>query len=238
MKTVRGSLHLIPVPLGESALRATLSPSAVQAALALEYFIVENEKTARHFLKVIDYPRPLREVRIEKFDKESDRDCASALLQPVLDGRSAGVLSEAGAPAIADPGALLVSAAHGMGIRVVPHSGPTSMMLALMAAGFNGQRFAFNGYLPVAKQDCRRAISDHERQSRAQDSTQIFIETPYRNDALMQAFAETCDASTRLCIAADLTLETEWICSQTIAEWRTHRKSIGRRPCVFLLYAR
>jgi 16S rRNA (cytidine1402-2'-O)-methyltransferase len=148
------------------------------------------------------------------------------------------VLSEAGSPAIADPGALLVEAAHRLGIRVVPHAGPSAIMLALMASGFNGQRFAFHGYLPVPAEDCRRAIAARERESREQNATQIFIETPYRNDALLQAFLATCQNTTRLCVASDLTLAGESIRSATIAEWKAGNTGIGRRPTVFLFYAR
>jgi len=147
------------------------------------------------------------------------------------------VLPEAGCPAIADPGALLVAAAHHAGLRVVPHAGPSAPLLALMASGFNGQRFTFRGYLPVPKDRCRREIVKLERESRAQDMTQIFIETPYRNDALLRVLLETCDGRTRLCVASDLTLASETIRSTTIAAWNREKTEIGRRPSVFLLYA-
>jgi 16S rRNA (cytidine1402-2'-O)-methyltransferase len=238
MSTPRGSLHLIPVTLGEADARAVLPASAIEIAASLDYFLVENAKSARHFLKGIAHPRPLREIEIEIFDKDSDLERARALLQPLISGRSAGVLSEAGSPAIADPGALLVEAAHRLGIRVVPHAGPSAIMLALMASGFNGQRFAFHGYLPVPAEECRRAIAARERESREQNATQIFIETPYRNDALLQAFLAACQSTTRLCVASDLTLAGESIRSATIAEWKTGNTGIGRRPSVFLLYAR
>jgi 16S rRNA (cytidine1402-2'-O)-methyltransferase len=238
VSTARGDLHLIPVTLGDADPRLVLPPSAMQAACALDYFLAENAKSARQFLKGIAHPRALRELQIECFDKDSNAERAAELLRPLLAGRSAGVLSEAGSPAVADPGALLVAAAHRLRIRVVPHVGPSAILLALMAAGFNGQRFAFHGYLPVPKEECRRAIAARERESLAQDMTQVFIETPYRNDQLLQAFCEVCAGKSRLCVASDLTLPGESIRSATIAEWTADKPEIGRRPSVFLLYAR
>ena len=238
MSAARGELHLIPVTLGDMDPRLVLPPSSLQAACGLDYFFAENAKSARHFLKGIAHPRPLRDLQIECFDKDSSPERAAELLQPLLAGRSAGVLSEAGSPAVADPGALLVAAAHRLRIRVVPHIGPSAILLALMAYGFNGQRFAFHGYLPVPKEDCRRAIAARERESRDQDMTQIFIETPYRNDQLLQAFCNVCAGSSRLCVASDLTLPGESVRSATIAEWAAEKVQIGRRPSVFLLYAR
>lgn len=234
----KGRLHLIPVTLGNDNARGALPQATVDIVCELDYFIVENEKSARRFLKNIAHPRPLRQLQLEPFDKKSDARRALELLQPLGAGRSAGVLSEAGCPAIADPGALLVAAAHRAGLRVVPHVGPSSPLLALMASGFNGQRFAFRGYLPVPKDQCRGEIERLERESRALDMTQIFIETPYRNDALLQMLRETCDGRTLLCVASDLTLASETVCSATIAAWNQEKTPIGRRPSVFLLYAR
>jgi 16S rRNA (cytidine1402-2'-O)-methyltransferase len=238
VSATRGDLHLIPVTLGDTDPRLVLSPSALQAACALDYFLAENAKSARQFLKGIAHPRALRELQIECFDKDGNAERAAKLLEPLLAGRSAGVLAEAGSPAVADPGALLVAAAHRLRIRVVPHIGPSAILLALMASGFNGQRFAFHGYLPVPKDECRRAIATRERESREQDMTQVFIETPYRNDQLLQAFCEACSAKSHLCVASDLTLPGESVRSATIAEWAAGKAEIGRRPSVFLLYAR
>ena len=238
MSAAMGALHLIPVTLGDSDARLVLSSVALDAAVGLDYFIVENEKTARGFLKAIGHPRPLRELHMERFDKSGDAARAAVLLQPLLAGRSAGVLSEAGSPSIADPGAHLVEAAHRLRIPVVPHVGPSAITLALMASGFNGQRFAFHGYLPVPKEECRHEIALRERESRERDMTQIFIETPYRNDALLKAFTDMCQGTTRLCIASDLTLATASVRSAVITEWKAAKIEIGRRPSVFLLYAR
>jgi 16S rRNA (cytidine1402-2'-O)-methyltransferase len=238
MSVVPGTLHLIPVPLGGDHARAILPAATLEVIAGLDYFIVENEKSARRFLHNIAHPKPLQQLWLERFDKNGTSARAVQLLQPVIEGRSAGVLSEAGCPAVADPGALLVAAAHRMRLRVVPYSGPSSVLLALMASGFNGQRFAFHGYLPVAKDECSREIARLERESRACDQTQIFIETPYRNDALLRTLLEICDAATRLCVASDLTLPTERVRSVTIAAWNKEKAEIGRRPSVFLLYAR
>ena len=238
MSNASGTLHLISVTLGDCDPHLALAPSALQAACALDYFLAENAKSARQFLKSIGHPRPLRDLQIESFDKDDNAGRATELLQPLLAGRSAGVVSEAGAPAVADPGALLVTAAHRLQIRVAPHVGPSSILLALMAAGFNGQRFAFHGYLPVPKDECRRVIAARERESREHDMTQVFIETPYRNDQLLQTLIEVCAPATRLCIASDLTLVSEAVHSVSIAEWKAGKFEIGRRPSVFLLYAR
>ncbi len=233
-----GTLHLIPVPLGDADPHLSVSQAALTAACALDYFIAENAKSARRFLKSIPHPRTLRELAIETFDKDGDAARATELLQPVLAGRSAGIVSEAGSPAVADPGALLVAAAHRLGIAVIPHSGPSASVLALMASGFNGQRFAFHGYLPVAQDELKRTITALERESHERDMTQIFIETPYRNDHLLTALCDTCKNTTRMCVASDLTLATQSVRSSAISEWKRGRSEIGRRPSVFLLYAR
>ena len=234
---IPGTLHLIPVTLGNDNARNALPQATVDIVCALDYFIVENEKSARRFLKNIAHPKPLQQLRIEPFDKKGDSARARALLHPLGAGRSAGVLSEAGCPAIADPGALLVAAAHRAGLRVVPHVGPSSLLLALMASGFNGQRFAFHGYLPVPKDQCCDEIARLERESRTRDTTQMFIETPYRNDALLKLLLETCNGGTQLCVACDLTLEAESVRCATISDWNRDKTGIGRRPSVFLLYA-
>lgn len=234
----RGTLHLAPVTLGGGAPASVLAPATCAALAALDYFIVENEKSARRFLKDLPHPRPLRELSFARFDKDGTPAAAAALLAPLLGGRSAAVLSEAGCPAIADPGARLVDAAHRAGLRVVPHVGPSALLLALMAAGFNGQRFAFHGYLPVEGGARRVALDALEQESRQRDMTQLFIETPYRNDALLADLLACCAAQTRLCVAADLTLPTESVVSRSVAEWRAARTAIGRRPALFVLYAR
>jgi len=223
------TLYAIPTPLGGSPADSLSEPS-LKKIRALKDFAVENAKSARAFLGELGMP--VRELRISVLTEDS-----YSLLKPLQEGRDLGLLSEAGCPAIADPGAKLVEAAHAKGYRVVPLVGPSSIVMALMASGLEGQRFTFCGYLPRDSAERKGAIQKLERRSRSEKETQIFIETPYRNDALFAALLETCAESTRLCVAADLTLPGETITSQTIAAWRRKPAPPGKRPAVFLLLA-
>ena len=220
-------LYAIPTPLGGEPADA-LPASTLHLVRSLKDFVVENAKSARAFLGGIGMP--VRELSIQALDQD-----AAALLKPLREGRALGLLSEAGCPAIADPGAALVEAAHAEGFRVVPLVGPSSIVLALMASGLEGQRFAFCGYLPRDAVERKRKIKELEDRSRRERETEIFIETPYRSDALLAALLETCSPATRLCVAADLTLPSESIISRPIAGWRG--TPIGKRPAVFLLLA-
>ena len=227
----RGALYLIPVGLGGDHAASLLPPATVETARTLRTFIVENARSARGFLKVIAHPGPLQELNLLTLD-EHTRDVAP-LLAPLLAGEDCGLMSEAGCPAVADPGAALVRHAHQAGIRVAPLVGPSSILLALMASGMNGQRFAFYGYLPVEQADRARAIKALE--ARAGAETQIFIETPYRNGALLSALLQHCRGDTLLCIAADLTLPAGFVSARTISEWKKKPPMLDRRPAVFLL---
>ena len=220
-------LYAIPTPLGGAPEEALPAP-ALQKVRTIRDFVVENAKSARAFLGALGMP--VRELSIRPVDEKQD------LLAPLRAGRPLGLLSEAGCPAIADPGAALVEAAHGAGFRVVPLVGPSSITLALMASGLEGQRFAFCGYLPRETAERKSRIGELESRSRRERETEIFIETPYRSDALLAALLESCNPGTRLCVAADLTLPGETIATRTIAEWRRSRAVIGKRPAVFLLY--
>lgn len=168
-------------------------------------------------------------------DKHNPDDGLRELLAPAVDGEDIGLMSDAGCPAVADPGALVVRLAHELGIPVVPLAGPSSILLALMASGLNGQSFCFHGYLPVERDKCRAAIRKLERESKAHGQTQIFMETPYRNERLLEMLLENCMAGTRLCLACDLTMDSELVRTRTIAEWHEHPPAPGKRPCVFLL---
>jgi 16S rRNA (cytidine1402-2'-O)-methyltransferase len=221
-------LYAIPTPLGGSP-EAALPASSIATVRSLRDFVAENAKSARAFLGALGMP--VRELNIRLIDDEPDP------LAPLRAKRSMGLLSEAGCPAIADPGAALVEAAHREGFRVVPLVGPSSIVLALMASGLEGQRFAFCGYLPRENTDRSRKIRALEQRSNREKETQIFIETPYRNDALLAALLESCAAGTRLCVATDLTLPGESISTKTIGEWRRAKAVIGRRPAIFLLLA-
>jgi 16S rRNA (cytidine1402-2'-O)-methyltransferase len=199
---------------------------------SLRDFAVENAKSARAFLAAVGMPVPMRELQISEINQDT-----SSLLKPLREGRAMGLLSEAGCPAIADPGAALVEAAHREGFRVVPLIGPSSITLALMASGLEGQRFSFCGYLPRESADRAKRIREFEARSRKEAETEIFIETPYRSDALFSALLESCASETKICVAADLTLPTESIITRTVEQWRKAGAAIGRRPAVFLLLA-
>jgi 16S rRNA (cytidine1402-2'-O)-methyltransferase len=221
-------LYCIPTPLG-GAPREALPGPAITTIRSLGDFVVENAKSARAFLGALDMP--VRELSIKVIGEERDP------LAPLREKRSLGLLSEAGCPAIADPGATIVEQAHAEGYRVVPLIGPSSIVLALMASGLEGQRFAFCGYLPREAGERGKRIRELEQRSRREKETQIFIETPYRNEALLGALLEACREKTRLCIAADLTLPSENVSTKTVAEWRRAKAVIGKRPAVFLLLA-
>ena len=221
-------LYCIPTPL-VGAPREALPGPAITTIRSLGDFVVENAKSARAFLGALDMP--VRELNIKVIGEERDP------LAPLREKRSLGLLSEAGSPAIADPGATIVEQAHTEGYRVVPLVGPCSIVLALSASGLEGQRFAFCGYLPRESAQRTARIRELEQRSKREKETQIFIETPYRNEALLGALLETCRPQSKLCVAADLTLPTESISTKTIAEWRRAKAAIGKRPAVFLLLA-
>ena len=227
-----GTLYAIPTPLGGKVADA-LPASALATVKTLRHFAVENAKTARAFLKEVGMPRAIQDLNISVLGSD-----LSPTIHNLKQGLSVGLLSEAGCPAIADPGAKLVEAAQREGIRVVPLIGPSSIVLALMASGLEGQRFAFCGYLPRDSEERKRKIKQLESRSRKERETQIFIETPYRNDAMLASLLETCAPSTRLCVASDLTLESEKIRTRPAAEWRAAGHAIGKQPTVFLLLAK
>ena len=227
----RGTLYLIPVALGGDNALSLVPPDTIDTARKLRTFIAENAKSARAFLKAIAHPGPLHELKIHALD-EHTRDVAP-LLKLLLSGEDCGLMSEAGCPAVADPGSALVRRAHDAGVRVAPLIGPSSILLALMASGMDGQRFAFHGYLPVEQSE--RASKLKELEARARDETQIFIETPYRNEALLSALIQHCRGDTLLCIAANLTLPGGFVATRTISEWKKKPPIIDRRPAVFLL---
>jgi 16S rRNA (cytidine1402-2'-O)-methyltransferase len=234
MSSDSGSLYLLPNTLGDAPAEAVIPAAALHRARSLDYFIAENPKSARAFLKRIGFPRALQDLRIERLDHNTKPGDIPALLDPVQGGRDAGLLSEAGLPAVADPGASLVRLAHEKGVRVVPMSGPSSIVLALAASGLEGQRFAFHGYLPVKQPELAAALKELERQSRRLVQTQIFIETPYRNDATLATLLRVLDDDTLVCVAADLTLESETVKTRSVAAWRKDPPPLKGRPAVFL----
>lgn len=231
-----GSLYLLPTSLGDVAWQAYLPAETQAAACKLSHFVAENAKTARAELKRIGHPTPLRELAIEEIPKEPAPADIERLLAPLDAGHDLGVMSEAGCPGVADPGALLVRRAHAKGIAVRPLVGPSSLLLALMASGLDGQRFAFHGYLPQREPERGQRIAELEKESQRLRQTQLCIETPYRNAALFQALIGTCRPDTLLCVASDLSLPTETVTTRTIAGWRkAAAPALERRPTVFLL---
>lgn len=232
-----GTLYLIPSPLGECALDAIL-PEAVRAIAArLDTFVVEHPKTARAFLKQIGTHTPLQQLNLLVLDEHTPETELASLLAPLLAGKDVGLISEAGCPAVADPGSNLVRLAHQKNIRVVPLAGPSSILLSLMASGLSGQHFAFHGYLPVDKAERKKKLQELEQVSASRIETEIFIETPYRNRQMLEAIVDTCGANTSLCVAVDVTLAAEWIQTKTVAEWKKQLPEIDKRPAVFLLLA-
>lgn len=231
---MNGRLYLIPTPLGDYPPQRVLTPEVLAILPTVEVFFVEELRTARRFLSAAGLKGHIETLELHEINEHTSPEQISALAA-LLKGRTAALISEAGLPAVADPGAQLVALAHENGIEVLPQVGPSSLMMALMSSGMNGQCFAFTGYLPV-KPDARRArIAELERRSAREGQSQIVIETPYRNDALLADLLAVCRPETRLCVAADITLPTQMILSKTVAAWRKAVPVIGKRPCVFVI---
>ncbi|WP_018985332.1 SAM-dependent methyltransferase [Methylophilus methylotrophus] len=234
-----GTLYFIPVPLSEDTTpQQVLPPEVVQRMRSLRHFIVENEKTARQFLSASGHPGPIRELTLAVLTKDTPPKDLPRLLQVVQQGTDVGLMSEAGCPGIADPGATLAAVAHQKGIRVAPLIGPSSLLLALMASGLNGQRFTFLGYLPSDKAERIKTIKGIEFDSRKQQATQLFIETPYRNQHVLEDLVANLQAQTRLCVACNVTAKDELIVTKTVADWKkSPLPDLHKKPTVFLLLA-
>ena len=253
-----GILYLIPNTLGDDAredqLSSVLPKDTIERASQLRYWIVENAKTARALLKAVGTQSPLicpmQEMQMSEWrgpgKQQAGKEVVNlkTMLQPLLDGHDMGLMSEAGLPAIADPGSDVVKMAHQMGITVRALVGPSSLLLALMSSGMNGQSFAFHGYLPVNNAEKATALKQLEQESKKKRQTQLWIETPYRNSAMIETMLQSLQGSTQMCVAADLSLQTEWVKSQTVSEWQTSLKkeagllqALHQRPAVFLMLA-
>lgn len=232
-----GQLWLLPVSLGNPQWQQWLPDEVQKTACRIQHFVVENAKTARAELKQLGHLVPMRELQIEQMPEPMQSADIDRLLAPALAGHDIAILSEAGCPAVADPGALLVRRAHQLGITVNPLVGPSSILLTLMASGLDGQRFAFHGYLPARDPERSTAIKDLERESAHRHQTQLFIETPYRNEALYAALLQQCKPNTRLCVAIDLTLESQSIRTLEVSAWRKQppNTQLARHPAVFAL---
>ena len=233
----KGKLYLIPTPLGDNDPAEVLPGSVMEKACSLRVFVVEETRTARRFLSRYGLKGRIGELEFHELNEHSSAADIEALGALFDSGEDVGLLSEAGLPAVADPGAELVALCHRRGIEVVPLVGPSSLMLALMASGLNGQSFAFCGYVPAKTEERRFALKALEKQSAAARRSQIIIETPYRNDSLLADMLQTLAPRTRLCIAADITLPSQYIRTDSIAGWRGHVPVIGKRPCVFIILA-
>ncbi|MGE5319588.1 MAG: SAM-dependent methyltransferase [Hyphomicrobiaceae bacterium] len=228
-----GTLYLIPVPLGPVSPEACLPPDTLAAARRLDHFVVERAKTARAHLKAMGHPQPIQTLHIEELNEHTPPAAIPSLLAPLQAGRDVGLLSEAGCPAVADPGAALVMAAHRAAIRVVPLIGPSSILLALMASGLGGQRFAFHGYLPAKEPERGQAIRELEKAARRDRATQLFIETPYRSAVLLDALATALSPDTLVSVGADLSLPSQVIRTQSAKNWRGQTDTVKDRLVVF-----
>lgn len=230
------ALYLIPVTLGDTPLEKVLPAYNKEIILQIKHFIVEEVRTARRFLKKVDSSIDIDALTFYPLNKHTLAAEINGYLKPLIAGEPMGVISEAGCPAVADPGADVVALAQCRGLKVVPLVGPSSILLSVMGAGFNGQSFAFHGYLPIEQVERVRKIKQLEQRAYAEDQTQLFIETPYRNRRLLEELLQACRPQTRLCIACNVTCEDEYIRTRSIKEWKGHLPELEKRPCIFLLY--
>lgn len=238
-RNLLGKLFLVPTTLGSfDTIHKVIPEYNLQIMRSLDVFIVEQLRTARRFLKKAGHPTPIDDMQFYELNKFTDEQEISDFLKPAINGRSIGLLSEAGTPCIADPGAVIVRLAHRAGIQVVPLVGPNSIVLALMASGLNGQRFCFHGYLPVEGAQLGKKIKELDANSRKMDQTEIFIETPYRNRQMLESLIKHGRPQSLLCIATDLSLESERIETNTLATWKKKSPDFHKKPSVFLLYSK
>lgn len=233
----KGKVYLIPSTLGDIPPLEVLPISIKRAIEEIDYYIVENEKTARHFIKKISPRKSQPSLQLFALNKFTEPSDIPTFLDPCLEGFDVGILSEAGCPGIADPGAAVVKIAHQKHIQVVPLVGPSSILLGLMASGLNGQNFAFNGYLPIDSSERKKEIKKLEKKSREESQSQLFIETPYRNNKLLEELTKTLVPSTSICVAADITLPTEFIVTKTAAAWKNENVDLHKRPTIFIIQA-
>ncbi|HJP64275.1 MAG TPA: SAM-dependent methyltransferase [Mucilaginibacter sp.] len=233
---VYGTLYLVPVPLAENAAAKSFTPYLTDTINSIKEYIVENEKTARRFLREAGLKIPQSELIIHDYGKHSWDNDINSFFKGLTAGNNVGLMSEAGCPGVADPGSDIVAEAHKRGIKVVPLVGPSSILLAVMASGFNGQSFTFHGYLPIDKNERAKKIKELESMATRFNQTQLFIETPFRNNPMLEEILRSCSPNTRLCIACDLTAADEFVQTKTIAAWRQKVPDLHKRPTIFLLF--
>ena len=230
------TLYLIPTSLGDTDFDKILPANNTVIVSAIKHFIVEDVRTARRFLKKVNPAINIDELTFYTLNQHTSPEAISDFLKPLYDGYDVGVISEAGCPAIADPGADVVAIAQSCGFKVVPLVGPSSILLALMASGFNGQSFAFVGYLPIQPADRAKALKKLESRVYAESQSQLFIETPYRNMKMLEEIINTCRPDTKLCVAVDITLDSEFIQTKSLKDWKKQLPDLNKRPCIFILY--
>jgi 16S rRNA (cytidine1402-2'-O)-methyltransferase len=235
MKTT-GKLYLIPTTLGESDPMDVLPQTVKRAVDFIDDYIVENEKTARKFIKNIHPEKIQASLKISLLNKHTEVSEHNKMIQPCVEGKNIGLMSEAGCPGVADPGAVIVKLAHEKGIQVIPLVGPSSILMAMMASGMNGQNFAFIGYLPIEKGEKKAVLKNLEKLSSDKNQSQIFIETPYRNNKLFEDLLQALQPNTHLCVAADITLPTEYIKTLRIADWKKTKIDLHNRPTIFIIH--
>jgi 16S rRNA (cytidine1402-2'-O)-methyltransferase len=231
-----GKLYLIPTTLGEMNPDDVLPQTVKRAIDFIDEYIVENEKTARKFIKSVNPEKIQASLKISTLNKHTEKAEFNTMIQSCLQGKNIGLMSEAGCPGVADPGAVIVKIAHEKGIQVIPLVGPSSILLAMMGSGMNGQSFAFNGYLPIDKSEKKTALKSFEKLSQDKNQSQIFIETPYRNNKLLEDVLQTLQPSTHLCIATDITLPTEYIKTHLVSEWKKINVDLHNRPTIFIIH--
>lgn len=231
-----GKLYLIPTTLGEGDPNEVLPQTIKRTIDFIDNYIVENEKTARKFIKSIQPEKAQASLRLSALNKHTEVSEHSKMLQPCLEGKNVGLMSEAGCPGVADPGAVIVKLAHEKGIQVVPLVGPSSILLAIMASGMNGQSFAFNGYIPIDKAEKKTALKNLEKLSQDKNQSQIFIETPYRNNKMLEDIIQALNPSTYICVATDITLPTEFIKTMRASEWKKIKVDLHNRPTIFIIH--
>ena len=236
MKKMDAALYLLPVTLGETSLDKVLPQYNFDIVKNIRHFIVEDVRSARRFLRQVDPQFDIDGSRFFELNKHTSPADISGYLAPLHEGNPMGVISEAGCPAVADPGADVVAIAQRKGLKVVPLVGPSSIILSVMASGFNGQSFAFHGYLPIKPDERARKLKQLEQRAYAESQTQLFIETPYRNGKMVEDIIKNCRPQTKLCIAANLTCADEYVCTHTVKEWRGKVPELSKIPCIFLLY--
>lgn len=233
----KGNLYLIPTPLSEEPVTKVLPQSVLDAISGIDCYVVEELRTARRFLSAAGRKGQIETLELHELNEHTSPQEVEAMASLFDGGRNVGLISEAGLPAVADPGSALVALCHRIGVKVVPMVGPSSLMMALMSSGLNGQSFAFRGYLPAKTPERRKELADLERLSAKLNQSQIFIETPYRNDSMLADICECLNPATRVCVATNITAQDECIITKTVAQWRKEKKEIGKRPTVFILLA-